>query len=556
MAQGLALGITVGSSRTVAVTTSGAYGAFDARVRPSAPPGVSDGFLSRVGDPVDILTADGVPVAAADLVATAIIAALDGNTPAATVVAYPTWWRPHAVAAQREALERAGLDAVTLVPEATAVHRLAAEHDPSERDTVVYDLGSTGLTVSVAGPTGDPRGEPVRSEDVSGTEFDLLLLRDVLANTLGDNDFDPFDPVVERELSTLRHRCEAAKRELSEKTATVVEVSYPGRPARDIRLVRDDLEELLRPPLTESMALVHEALRRAGITPDAVGRILLAGGGGAIPLLTELISAEFGIPPTVAPTSAATAAAHGAALLAVDLAEESTETVATPLVPAKQPTAETDPQKPTAGTGPTERTEDTALPSLPVDTADDSRRGAWKRLALIGGVAVAVAALTTGTLALGTAVQTSTPPASSSPVPAAADGTTTAQSGDTTRAGAATSAAAGIAQRDGTTAAAAPVAAVAPAPGSAPEAGGAPAAAAPAAPNNPGAAPAAPNAPAPPPVSAPTAPPGGPSLPSAPTAPAQPGGLGNTLGNTLDQTGDTLGTVLDAPGRILERTGG
>ncbi|MGW4243943.1 Hsp70 family protein, partial [Nocardia sp. NPDC004722] len=321
MSQGLALGITVGSLNTVAVTTSG--GQHRVRTRPSmlgAEPEVADSLLSRVGDPVDIRTRDGSAVRAADLVAAAVGRALDEAGPtAAAVTCYPAWWSQHTVERQRTALGDAGLDSVALVPEPTAAMRWLQEVHESSHDgaMVVYDLGATGLTVSVArtGAMSGLLGEPVRTTAVAGSEFDLLTMRYVLAHAVGEKDFDPFDPLVEQELSALRQRCKIAKETLSTNTATMVPVRLPGLGNMDIRLVRDDIEELLRGPLLGSTDLVREAMRRAGVTAADLDGVLLTGGGAGIPLVTELLSTEFGIP-VAAAADPAHLSAHGAALLA------------------------------------------------------------------------------------------------------------------------------------------------------------------------------------------------------------------------------------------------
>ncbi|MFE3058815.1 Hsp70 family protein [Nocardia sp. NPDC059239] len=455
MSQGLALGITVGSSHTVAVTTSG--GQHTVHTRPSvlgAEPEVPDGFLARVGDPVDIRTRDGSAVRAADLVAAAIGRAVDGTGPAAaTVACYPVWWSQHTVEVQRAALDAAGLDAVALVPEPTAAMRWLQEVHESSHDgaMVVYDLGATGLTVSVArtGAMSGLLGEPVRTTEVAGSEFDLLTMRFVLAHAVGEKDFDPFDPLVEQELAALRVRCKIAKETLSTNTATMVPVRLPAMAEVDVRLVRDDIEELLRGPLLGSTDLVREALRRAGLTAADLDGFLVIGGGASIPLVTELLSTEFGIP-VAAAADPAHLSAHGAALLAADLLADTTDTEAHPAIavggvglaaadggPARAPgrTAAGLPQRPRAGSpaGPADpeppgpggdsgRTaaDDTALmaespadqripllPDLPVEEPAGGFRH-WKRLAVIGAAAVAVAAIATGTLAMGTGGQ-STP---------------------------------------------------------------------------------------------------------------------------------------------------
>ncbi len=102
---------------------------------------------------------------------------------------------------------------------------------------------------------GDPVDiPPLRNTDVADDEFDLLTIRYIPANTLRGKEFDPFDPVIERELSQLRDRRRNVKENLSINTATVVPVRVDpaAQHADNIRLVRDELADLLRGPLLGS----------------------------------------------------------------------------------------------------------------------------------------------------------------------------------------------------------------------------------------------------------------------------------------------------------------
>ncbi|NKY27414.1 Hsp70 family protein [Nocardia gamkensis] len=592
MTQRLALGISVGASNSVAVAATeegddglGPSGGGYLRSHPSvlrlsedmAPTlgagtrstgrhssdVLLEGFLARVGDPVGILAEDGSSYSAPDLVATAIgclvdeIAEETGRSGAqATVACHPAWWSRHTVDIQRDALERAGLGEVTLVPEPTAAIRwLDAAHGWADDGAViVFDLGATGSTVSVV-RTGEHAillGTPLRNTDVAGAEFDLLTMRYVLANAVLAADFDPFDPVVERELSALRERCRKAKEELSINTATVVPVRLdPADPHGTVRLVRGELEDLLRGPLSSAMDLIRDAVHRAGLDIGDVGRVLLTGGGGAIPLVAELVSTEFGLPVVAAPDPEHTTA-RGAALLAADLLAAETDQL--PLVdPVTED--ETVPQPralPSAG-----------LAALPEERP--ARRRALtsrQRLAVVAGTAAAIGLLATGTLAIGTGIQSgpSTPasteqsstgaaqvaatpgartsdPSAPSGV-AATDsasspgraGTGTSQAGSPTSPAQGTTVAVVNSEQSPDQPAPAP-AADSPAPQPAPQ----PQAQQPA----PAPAPApAPTNPSPPTQQQPR--------PTQPTAPSLPTGV----------LGDTLGTVLRAPGEILGGSGG
>ncbi|WP_051047040.1 Hsp70 family protein [Nocardia asiatica] len=588
MTQRLALGITVGASNSVAVAATedgdgiGPSGGGHLRSHPSvlrlsedmAPTlgagarstgrhssdVLLEGFLARVGDPVGIFAEDGSSYSAPDLVATAIgclvdeIAAETGHdADRAMVACHPAWWSRHTVDIQRDALERAGLGEVTLVPEPTAAIRWldAAHGRTDEGAVVVFDLGASGSTVSVVrtGEHASLLGTPLRNTDVAGAEFDLLTMRYVLANAVLAADFDPFDPVVERELSALRERCRKAKEELSINTATVVPVRVdPGDPyGSTVRLVRGELEDLLRGPLSSSIDSIRDAVHRAGIDIGDVGRVLLTGGGGAIPLVAELISSEFGLPVVAAPDPEHTTA-RGAALLAADLLAAETDQL--PMIdPGVED--ETVPQPralPSAG-----------LAALPEDRPARGRALTSKRrLAVVAGVAVAIGLLTTGTLAIGTGIQsgpTPYPSTEQSPSGAAQVAATTgAQTGDP-------SAPSGVAATNSASATGRPKteAPQAGSPSSPPQGTSVAVVNSESSPDQPAPAPADSPAPqpapqpqpqpAPAPAPAPTnpsPPTQQPPRPTPPTAPSLPTGV----------LGDTLGTVLRAPGEILGGSGG
>ncbi|WP_433577189.1 Hsp70 family protein [Nocardia brasiliensis] len=579
MTQRVALGITVGASNSVAVAAAG-EDSDSVRTCPSvlrlsagAPPALGataagdgrhsrevllEGFLARVGDPVDMLAEDGTAHSAADLVAAAVTCLMDemdtgSRAPGPTVACHPAWWSGHTVDIQRAAFDRAGLRAVTLVPEPLAALRwLTASHGPrTDGAVVVYDLGATGLTVSVL-RTGDHAGllgAPLRSTDIAGAEFDLLTMRYVLANVTDANDLDPFDPAVERELATLRERCRTAKEELSINTATVVRVRLnPADPhSSNVRLVRGELEDLLRAPLLRSTDLVRDAVHRAGLAIGDIGGVLLTGGGGAIPLVAELISSEFGLPVVAAPAPAQTSA-RGAALLAADLADAAARVPAAPPAPIGSDTEEL----PTVALSATSAVAAaSAAPPLPTTAAGP--RSGKRRLAVVAGAVVVLGLLATGTVAIGTGIQ-SNPASTNTSTPARAGeiaATAGAQPGDPTDPNA-------------------PVAVADPASPTSnrpkTEAGqsGTPAATTVAvvdsrpATGQPAAPPAEPGAaqPAPQPQPAPAPAPGPGPQPQPPTAPTVPSLPTGVLNDTVDQVGGTVGTVLRAPGQILGGNGG
>ena len=83
----------------------------------------------------------------------------------------------------------------------------------------------------------------------------------------------------------------------------------------DIRLARDELEDLIRLPLDGVIAALDELSERNGITPTGLAALALVGGGAGIPLVTQRLSEHTRLPVVTTPQPALNAAV-GAALFA------------------------------------------------------------------------------------------------------------------------------------------------------------------------------------------------------------------------------------------------
>lgn len=339
------LGISIGSATLVAVT-DGSTGETQQVRLPSAlqldDGSVITGFVERVGDPIPILAADGTEYRGEALAATAVGALVDqagGNEGPTVVLAHPVGWNRHTARTMESALDDAGIHGATLVAEPAAVMAWLAASGTVVSDglTVVYDLGARSLDVTMMSTT-DGRseifGKPLRSEDIGGDEFDHLVtvhLLDAVSDQFAT--LDPFAPETIAALETLREHARAAKEELSTETETVARVALPGA-VSDVRLVRSELEDLIRPALTESVALVRESLRSAGVESSDVNQVVLAGGSSSIPLVAELLSAELRVP-VIADADPASCAASGAATLALDARDSQVPAAATTVIPAE-----------------------------------------------------------------------------------------------------------------------------------------------------------------------------------------------------------------------------
>lgn len=576
------LGITIGSANAVAAATTlerpddptvlrrptivRLHDDGTAELGEGIGPRVFTGFVSRVGDPVGILSDDGTSCSGEDLTATAVSCLLHASPPhGAVTVTYPAAWPEHTVDALRGALVRTGLHRPMLMPEpVAAMHWLDSAHGPlGDGVVVVYDLGARTLDVAVLRTGAEPAllGRPLSTDEVSGDVLDHLVTTHVL-DAVGDATagLDLFDPHTVDALAELRARCRAAKEELSADTDVVVAVDLPGV-RRDVRLVRDEVEELVRGPVRDSLPLISEALRIADVDPSDVSRVLLVGGGSSIPLVAETISFELGLPVTASPQPADTVAAGAALAAAYTLA---TPVAAPDPIPAVDEAITTELPVMTPAAAAFTRPALAAAEPVESSKPGEPLKSRARRFALIGAAAAAIVIVTGGGLAVGTLTTSAGEVGvESAPSTEVATGAPTTTGEPTVAQGTAPG---------GVTSAAA-TASTAASPGSVvPVGSGAATPAAPGAPGAPGTPAAtatggpAPEQPATQQPPSPTAP--APTTTQPPAAPQQPSGggvgeaaegIGNGVGGAVEGVGNGVGGVVEGVGNglggVVEGTG-
>ncbi|WP_433633932.1 Hsp70 family protein [Nocardia sp. CA-120079] len=364
---------------------------------------VVTGFVDRVGDPIDLVAADGSAHRPEKLVASAVqyltrYSAGAFAAPPTIAAAYPSYWQPQGVQALREALDRMDMADVALVDEVGSIlARVESTRGlPPDGAVVVYDLGGNGLSVSTARGT-EQIGRTVRSAEFGGKHIDDAIVRHVLRGLAGElGDIDLAAPAMLAPLNELRLRCRQAKETLSSETAAVIEAEL-GPVRHDVRFVRSELEDLIREQVVESAGLVREALRTNDIDAGDVQAVVLAGGASATPLVAEVLSAELHVPVIAEPDPGLTSA-NGAALLA-----RSSPSVApsAPVPPQAMPapTPATPPQapEPPRSSEPVASTPPVAVasanPVAPESTGGGKKVGSRRRkLALLATAAIATLA--------------------------------------------------------------------------------------------------------------------------------------------------------------------
>ncbi len=319
-----ALGVDIGVGGVTAVACStGAGGPVLVPVQLTpGPAGRSARVLARIGSPVPLYEGDqGRPAAevAADLVADARAEAEAqlGRAPAWTVVTVPPSWGAYRSDLLTEALAATGAGASLVSSALAAVYAHIDSGRLSDSATVaVYDLGAGTLDTAVVRAT--PGGELEQLEPApeplhwGGQDIDDALLAHVVRTMWNAVPGDRFD---RERVRVLRADVVTAKEALSSDTVTTVAAT----PDAELRLTREELDELVRPGVQESVHALAAHIGAAGLPVDGIDAVVLVGGSVRVPLVGECLSAELGRPLVVDAEPELTVA-RGAARLALELA--------------------------------------------------------------------------------------------------------------------------------------------------------------------------------------------------------------------------------------------
>jgi actin-like ATPase involved in cell morphogenesis len=263
-------------------------------------------FKRRIGDPVPIIVG-GAPFSAEQLTArllswvVALATEREGAPPDSVTVSYPANWGAYKTDLLRQMFALANLRDVRTCtePVAAAITYATRHRVPPGGCVAVYDLGGGTFDAAVlreADGEFSIVGEPEGIEHLGGVDFDEAVFQHVLG-VIGQqlSGVDADDPAVMRGLGRLRRDCVAAKESLSTNTEAVIAVNVGGVDTV-VRLTRSEFEDLVRPAIDETIASMRRVLHSADVPPEQLDAIVLVGGSSRIPLVSEMLSGEFGRP--------------------------------------------------------------------------------------------------------------------------------------------------------------------------------------------------------------------------------------------------------------------
>ncbi|MGH8929368.1 MAG: Hsp70 family protein [Egibacteraceae bacterium] len=266
-------------------------------------------FKRRIGDPTPLIVGGKAhtPEALSARLLRWVVDSVEerqGKPAERIAITHPANWGPYKRDLLRQAVRTAGIEPLLVLtePEAAAIS-YASTHRMDRGDVVaVYDLGGGTFDTAVLrkrGQSFELLGLPQGIERLGGLDFDGAILSRVdavLDGALGQ--LDPEDPAGMASVARLRRECVDAKEALSRDTEVLIPVLLPDRRAQ-VRLTRDEFEEMIRPEITHTIEALRHALDSARIAPDGVSVVLLVGGSSRIPLVAEMVSAELGRPVAV-----------------------------------------------------------------------------------------------------------------------------------------------------------------------------------------------------------------------------------------------------------------
>ena len=314
-------------------------------------------FKPRIGDEIPLLVG-GVPWQAHELAAVLVhwvwqrVTKREGQPPEGVVLTCPASWGPHKIRLFMQAVQATRMGEMTRLghaellsePQAAAIGYASREPVEVGAHLAVYDLGGVAFNAAVVrkdSPTAfTVLGRPEGIDRLGGVTFDEMLFEHVCAAAgVPLTQIDPNDPYIVPQVARLRRECTEAKEALSVDTDTTIPVALGGVRQR-VRLTRAEFEEMIRPELDRTIEALRRALESAAVDGTQLDAILLVGGSSRIPIVSQLISAEFGRAPAI-DADPKTTVAIGAARFLTPAPVPSEDSVDTdfqlPAVPPERP---------------------------------------------------------------------------------------------------------------------------------------------------------------------------------------------------------------------------
>ena len=270
---------------------------------------------ARVGTTVPLIRRDGslvITQAPHDAYVRAVATALDGMAAESVAIVAPDWWSKRARHVVEQAFAAHATGPFQLVSPAVASISASHERYRLPATVAVLDIGAESSSTTVLTKVDGVHrvvGRPAVLHGQAGNDIDRRLMQHVLGWLSADgHGYEPNASEIAAGESLLT-QVKAAKERLSTRPAATLMPDLPGANA-ELRLVRSEFDEVVRGTIDAIVAML-----KAGIETNAsegAEAVLLIGGSVSIPLVTQVISVEVGLP-VILDNDPATLAVRGAA---------------------------------------------------------------------------------------------------------------------------------------------------------------------------------------------------------------------------------------------------
>jgi len=243
-----------------------------------------------------------------------------GEAPSEVRLTHPATWNRPRLNRLLEAAAKAELPNPALVPEPVAAAlSFASEVGVSAgAHVVVYDLGGGTFDTAVVTSSGggfNIAGRPTGDQNIGGELFDEIIVNH-LGEQLPADAWEQIqvgdEPLWRQVGATLRNEARKAKETLSGNPYADLIVPLPTG-LQQIRITREEFEDLVRPYLAETVTLLGRCVAEAGLTPGDLAGISLVGGSSRSPIVEQMVKQAFPDVPVIRRGDPKTAVASGAA---------------------------------------------------------------------------------------------------------------------------------------------------------------------------------------------------------------------------------------------------
>jgi molecular chaperone DnaK len=243
------------------------------------------------------------------------------------VITVPAAFNQMQSEATLRAAKMAGLERVDLLQEPIAAALAAMEGAKRSGRFLIYDLGGGTFDVALAQAiNGEVKILAHQGINMlGGRDFDRMIVNEVvrpwLASTFDLPENFQRDPAYRRLIRIAQLAAEKAKIDLSSQEEAGIFASDEELRMTDqnememyldVPLTRAKLEELIRDPIMQTIALIRTLLSDNNTSHEEIDRIVFIGGPSRIPLVRKMVSDELGIAADLK-TDPMTAVAVGAA---------------------------------------------------------------------------------------------------------------------------------------------------------------------------------------------------------------------------------------------------